>query len=194
MKAPLRSLQSCGFVRPKQTSGFLSSSKTTKKVRKGVSFTIDTESIKLLDNNLDALVKYLGALNLKPILEANADRYIVHRVKGAIRAAGAISKEAHYYYPKGRTRVKIHPGNLLNSYQVLKHRKRLRKGPSVFVGPKAIYKGGKAKSYGQNPKRANAYYAPARESRFGEIIMPAVKRNARAFIMANARDIKRMIR
>lgn len=183
-----KSLVVNGFKRP---GVHLTSSTGTRKNRFGT-FEVDTESLQLFNRNVDVYIKTFKAKNLKPIMDANAERIIVPRVQANLTNAQSYDR---WYTYKGVRRFKILKGNMRKSYQVLRHGKYKKYENVVFVGPKAKFGGktGSTSVFGRNPKNTNAYYAPARESKKSEIA-PAFRRARMAYLRANQRDITKLMK
>ena len=181
-----KSLEQHGY-RLTHTSG--KSRMTRKKGFTKGDVVVDTESIKIFSKNVTAFKITFGSKNIRPLIEANANNIVVPRVRKSIKEG---LKDHTYISKKGRS-VKILKGNMRKSFQVLTHRKAFMADNVVFVGPKALFKGGTAKTYGRSPKNANAYYAPAKESKDPQIL-PAMRSITPTFLAANANAIAQMMR
>ena len=168
-----------------------------KKNKGAVTYIFSEKSLANFEKNIDAYIKTMSAENIRPIIEKNANRYMVPAVRSAI----PVGRSDHQYGSlSGRSKTnksafRILRGNMRKSYQVLTHRKKFRADKRVFVGPKAYFrKSSFAAVYGRNAKNTNAFYGPAREARFGATIGPAVRRVTPLLFAANARAIKSKMR
>lgn len=192
-------LRQNGYRRPSMTNGANRAKFVKKKGGKNyrpAQFALTEESVATFSDNIAAYIKTMSPENIRPLIEVNANQYIVNRVRPRIPIGksdhqyGALSKRSK----KQRSAFKILRGNLQKSYQVLTHRKKFRADTRVFVGPKAYFrKSSFAAVYGRSPKNSNAFYGPAREAR-GAVIAPAVRSAIPGYFNANERMIRKMLK
>ena len=162
-------------------------------------YILETETLKEFNSNIKALSKTLGSKNVRPILAQNAERVVVPYVRGKIKRGTRDMRP--YHYRTSGTSFKVAKGNMRNSFKVLTSKDGSRKWDKdhvVFIGPRAFFgklpAAHRRKVMGTNPKNANAFYAPARESKEGDQIKPAIRAISGSYFTSNANAIKSLLR
>lgn len=149
--------------------------------------------IKKVLATLDKLPKELRGEVRKAILEKAAQPLI-----DAAKANAPQSDQEHFDYGKqgpNAQPTKYYPGNLKKSIRIIPYKKSF----SVYVGPKVLKRGGKAKAYGRNERNVNAFYAGFVEfgtsrSAARPYMRPAFDQSKAQVLAIAAREMQKVVR